>query len=161
MTSHRKFDHPRKARTLFAALAVVMFLGGAAACSSDSDSTTAGDSSSATQPESGSDNQSKSGSDAELPEGFPDDVPMPDFKKISVLQPPTETSPGSWNVLVTIDPSMTEASESLIEAYTTQLADAGYEVDDSSANVEAENDKWRIYFHSSADGTLAIGTGQK
>lgn len=151
MTTHFIFARHTKVRALVAAFAVVVLLGGTAACSSDSDSKSSGGSSSASK--------SKSGSGKKLPDGFPDDVPMPKSEKVSVIRSATDDSPGFWIVMTTIDPSLKKTSESLMAAYSDQLEKAGFELSDKgSSSVEAENDKWSITFHSSMDGTLTIST---
>ncbi len=151
MSTHRIASRRRSARTLLASVAVVMVLGGTVACSSSSDSKIADKSSSGSKSKSGSKSQ-------ELPEGFPDDVPLPEFEKVSVLMNGAANASDVWSVMVIIDANLKESSESLMAAYTAQLEGAGYELkDEDGSNVEAENDKWEIAFHSSADGTLTIG----
>lgn len=136
-----------------------MLLGGTAACSSDSDSKSADKSSSATDAKSGSTSKSESGSTEGRPDGFPDDVPLPEFEDVSVIQSATDDSPGSWSLVLTIDPTLKETSEDLMAAYGAQLEEAGFELDDpTSNNVEAVNDKWTVFYHSAMDGTLTIGT---
>lgn len=152
-------SHPasarRRTRALLASLAVVTLLGGTVACSSGSDSTSADTSASA--PKSGS--KSKADSATEIPDGFPDDVPLPEFEKIQVIKRGTETMPGAWVVLVTIDPTLEERGEDLMAAYSKQLEGAGFEVEeDDDGTAEAENDTWSVGYHSSMDGTLTIST---
>lgn len=161
MTNHSTSARSSTARALRAAFSVAMLLGATAACSSDSDS----DSKNSSDPVSvGADKpdsaeEPESGSDQDRPDGFPDDIPLPEFSDLNTTMSATDDSPGYWSLVLTIDPSMQESGESIMDAYSTQLQDAGYEVDGAgTGNVEAENEEWTITFHSSMDGTLTIST---
>lgn len=158
MTSHVTSARRQKVRTLGAAFAVAMLLGGTAACSSDSKSADKSSSETDSKADSSA-TETESGSNGSLPDAFPADIPMPDFEKANVLKAATDDMPGNWNLILVIDPSMEESQESLVAAYSSQLEAAGYELSDSGAGGSmAENDKWTIIFHSSASGTLTIGT---
>ena len=157
MISHPTSARPYRVRTLGAAIAVAMLLGGTAACSSDADSKSAEKSSSATESKSDSTTESESGSDQGRPDGFPDDIPLPEFEEVKTI-----TSPDSpddyefWSMVVVIDSTTQESGESLIADYTAQLEDAGYEMTETGSSNEAENEKWEISFRSNLGGTLTI-----
>lgn len=84
---------------------------------------------------------------------------MPEFEDINVIKRATDATPGIWSVMVTIDPTLSESGDDLMDAYRGQLEAAGYSVDDSAEGLlEAENDDWEIHVHSAMDGTLTIAT---
>lgn len=168
MIDHDTPSRGSRARVLGAGLALALLLGGTVACSSDSDSDSKKETSSApvdgadpADTDSGSDGGSSSsdtGSPAGLPDGFPSDVPLPDASKVDVIKKETEALPGSWVLLLTIDPSLEASGDEIVDAYAEQLRGAGFEVDDSGPAAEATSDAWSINFHSSMDGTLTVGT---
>lgn len=154
MSVHRPVRRSVGARALGVLVAAVLVFG-ASACSSDSSS----DADSANVEPGSATPKSDGGSKGDRPDGFPDDVPLPEFEKINVLMRGTDDTPDIWSVMLTIDPTLSETGDDLMDAYRGQLEDAGYVVEEAGAGVfEAENDEWSINFHSSMDGTLTIGT---
>lgn len=94
-----------------------------------------------------------------LPEGFPSDVPLPDFtsaKKIGGESGPDIDSPW-WSLVVMLE----NPTDNPVEDYAAQLSDAGYTLSTASGTTEAEGPDWEISFHSSMDNTLTVAVMSK
>ncbi|WP_430867911.1 hypothetical protein [Demequina aurantiaca] len=88
----------------------------------------------------------------ELPDGFPNDVPLPAYTGSHTIG----SSDGDfqfWSILL----ELADHTETPVEDYAANLEDAGYTLEDSSGgSVTAEGPDWEIDFHSSADNTLTL-----
>lgn len=69
---------------------------------------------------------------ADLPDGFPDDVPLPEHDRISSGSQLTETT---WRLLLVVDPDDDDAAKN----YASTLTDAGFEVETSDVMVSANS----------------------
>ena len=76
-------------------------------------------------------------SGANLPEGFPENVPLPEHNEIKTASALTEDS---WRLMLLVDPD----AEGIIEQYAQQLTDAGFEVSTDSSMVSGNNDSLSI-----------------
>jgi hypothetical protein len=108
---------------------------------------------SATREASGQDSDEAGDTSADdLPEGFPTEVPLPEYssaKELGTASGPLE----NWSVLLTVSPP----SETPVEDYAALLVDAGYTVEDGpGGSIDAEGPVWDVSFHSSLSGTVSI-----
>lgn len=116
-------------------------------CGSDSeDSSTAGSSS---DQQSEPDTKSPT---ADLPDGFPADVPLPDYSSANKL--PSASGPlDTWAVML----DLSTPTETPVEDYAAQLEDAGYTLKEGlGGSMTAGGPSWDIVFHSSMKNTLSV-----
>ena len=94
-----------------------------------------------------------------LPEGFPADVPLPEFdsaRKIGGDSGP-DVDHEWWSILLMLE----NPTDTPVEDYAAQLSDAGYTVTTEEYATEAEGPEWEISFHSSMENTLTVGVSSK
>lgn len=93
----------------------------------------------------------------DLPEDFPTDVPLPGYKAVHKVGSSTEGFQ-YWSVVFELD----YATETPVADYAAILEDAGYTIDDASANnVDAEGQQWDVSFHSALEGTLTVSVMER
>ena len=88
----------------------------------------------------------------ELPDGFPEDVPLPDFTSAKPMPPPSGST-DTWSAVLVLG----AGAETPVEDYAGQLTEAGYSVEDGlGGSKDATGPQWSVSFHSSYSGMLSI-----
>lgn len=92
----------------------------------------------------------------QLPDGFPEDVPLPGYSASHTISAPTDDYL-LWVVLL----ELVDDTDTPMEDYSAILEDAGYTLEDGmGSSVIAEGPVWEIDFHSPAANTLSVGVSE-
>lgn len=91
----------------------------------------------------------------ELPDGFPEEVPLPAFTGAHKVGGSTDAQ--FWVIVF----ELKESTDTPVEDYGAQLADAGYEVEQTSGGADAIGPKWEITFRTAMENTLTVSVMEK